>query len=415
MWSSLKSHRDLLLGLAVVAAVSGFMLSSSTVELFATAQNGSSSSTNVSSVNLRLRVDCVAPDVYTPGYYIATFGYELLSQPDFTIPYAIGTNMVYIADNFLPPAYLPASIGVPTTFTSGVHPNQFSVRFATGQSVSWVLMDPAFVADPIFGYYIGVGAGEESVAACAVAGPPGPQGPAGSAGPVGPAGINGLPGESGNVGPQGPQGDRGAPGNVGPQGPQGVPGTPGNVGPQGPQGDRGAPGNMGPQGPQGDAGAPGNVGPQGPQGDRGVPGPAGNTGPQGIQGPVGPQGPSGNMGPSGPAGAGGLGLSFVSQAISASGPLTLGANNASMIYLISNPRSARITVTLPSAADAVNRTLTIRRLDSRGRVYVEPLAGESLEGRGRERPQDAIALDGRSDYVTLVSDGTAWYVFADGK
>lgn len=87
----------------------------------------------------------------------------------------------------------------------------------------------------------------------------------------------------------------------------------------------------------------------------------------------------------------------------------------STIFLVRVNYGNGVTVTLPPAATSVSRFLTIRRLDSRGRVLVQPRSNESLEGRGRERPQDAIVLESRADYVTLVSDGTAWFVFADGR
>jgi hypothetical protein len=255
------------------------------------------------------------PDLQNPGYFLASFGYDRDN------PYSNTATIPDGPDNYVEhfSGNSSSSIlwaGAPTEFMNGLFQFRFSVRFAAGESVQWTLTDPYAAGSRT------AVANQDTVTACAVAGPAGPQGPEGPAGP------------------------------------------------------------------------PGIEGPQGPQG------------PQGFQGPP------GNTGPAGPTG---LGLLFKTQAINASGPLVLGADNASMIYLISNPRSSRITVTLPAAADAVSRTLTIRRLDSRGRVFVEPQAGESLEGRGRERPQDAIALDSRADYVTLVSDGTAWYVFADGK
>jgi hypothetical protein len=107
---------------------------------------------------------------------------------------------------------------------------------------------------------------------------------------------------------------------------------------------------------------------------------------------------------------------FLSQDVSASGALALGPNNATMVYLVRMPSNASaITLTLPAAAAATSRFLTIRRLDSRGRVLIRPMAGESLEGRGRENPQDGVPLENRADYVTLVSDGTSWFVFADGR
>jgi predicted extracellular nuclease len=204
-----------------------------------------------------------------------------------------------------------------------------------------------------------------------------------------------------------PSGVPGPPGPTGPQGPQGAQGPAGATGPVGPAGP------VGPQGPGGATGSPGPQGPAGPAGATGPVGPAGAPGPQGVQGPQGAQGP---VGPVGPAGSTGLGLVFESVTVTTSGTLALGSGNASMIYLVRVLQGNNsVTVTLPPAASATSRFLTIRRLDSRGRVFVRPQTGESLEGRGRERPQDAIALESRADYVTLVSDGTAWYVFADGR
>jgi len=189
--------------------------------------------------------------------------------------------------------------------------------------------------------------------------------------------------------------------------PSGVPG------PQGPQGPQGPVGAQGPQGPQGLQGPPGAAGAPGATGATGATGP---TGPQGPAGPAGATGPQGPAGPTGPAGAPGLGLIFRSQTVSAGGPLALGPTNATMIYLVEMPPSSNsLTLTLPPAATATSRFLTIRRVDSRGTVFVKPAAGDALEGRGRERPQDAIPLTSRADYVTVVSDGMAWFVFADGR
>lgn len=183
------------------------------------------------------------------------------------------------------------------------------------------------------------------------------------------------------------------------QGPEGPPGPAGPTGPQGPQGEPGPVGATGPQGPQGPAGPQGLVGPQGPAGVPGPPGPKGLTGPQGAPGVPGATGP---------------GLAFRSIEIDDDVVLAPGPVGVSTIYLVRVARG-NVTLRLPAAAAATSRFLTVRRLDSRGRVLIQPKPGESLEGRGRERPQDAIALESRADYVTLVSDGQAWYVFADGK
>jgi len=111
----------------------------------------------------------------------------------------------------------------------------------------------------------------------------------------------------------------------------------------------------------------------------------------------------------------GAGLLFKSQQVSASGALTLGPNNASMIYLVQVPAPAlNLTLTLPPAATATSRFLVIRRLDARGTVFVKASGNETLEGRGRD-PRDPLPLLGRSDYVTVVSDGAGWFVFSDGQ
>jgi hypothetical protein len=173
-------------------------------------------------------------------------------------------------------------------------------------------------------------------------------------------------------------------------------------------GDAGATGPQGPAGPAGPQGPEGAQGPAGPQGDAGL------QGIPGIQGPIGPAGPAGPAGAQGLPGLMGSGLLFRSVAVSADAALPPAPAGLSTIYLVRVPGN-RVTLTLPPAAASTAQFVTIRRLDARGRVLVTPRAGESLEGRGREHPQDAIALESRADYVTLVSDGVAWYVFADGK
>jgi len=39
---------------------------------------------------------------------------------------------------------------------------------------------------------------------------------------------------------------------------------------------------------------------------------------------------------------------------------------------------------------------------------------ETLDG-GMRDPHDPLSLLSRSDYVTVVSDGTGWFVFANGQ
>lgn len=190
---------------------------------------------------------------------------------------------------------------------------------------------------------------------------------------------------------------------AGPQGPPGEPGPPGNRGPEG------LPGKDGERGPQGLQGPTGDTGPAG------KPGAPGNQGPQGIPGPIGPQGPIG------------MGLSFVTVPINVSGSLLLPADkqgSPSVIYIVSVPPGGRgnerFELTLPPALNATSRFVSVRRLDDRGRVFIRSQGGDRIEG-WREAPArggrdtDVLALENRYDYVTLVSDGGRWFVFAHGR
>ncbi len=74
-----------------------------------------------------------------------------------------------------------------------------------------------------------------------------------------------------------------------------------------------------------------------------------------------------------------------------------------------------LTLTLPPAADATSRFLTIRRLNAPGLVVINARSGELIAGGGNPRSGSAVSLDDRADYVTLVSDGSSWYVFGNGR
>ena len=103
-------------------------------------------------------------------------------------------------------------------------------------------------------------------------------------------------------------------------------------------------------------------------------------------------------------------MTFTTVEVSASGPLTLPAGNASVLFLTRVARGRRLDLTLPPAADGTSRLVAIKRIDSAGRVMIHAAAGELLDRRSAP-----IDLDDRGDYVTLVSDGTAWFVFASGR
>lgn len=242
--------------------------------------------------------------------------------------------------------------GVPTTFAAGIHTNAFTLRFTPGvDTIVWKLKDPE--SNAIVDHEM-----PAQLPPCYAAGEPGPAGPQGPQGPPGPAGA---------AGPSGAEGVQGPPGADGPQGP---------VGPQGPTGDQG---------------------PQGAQGAQGLQGPQGDQGPQGPIGPVGPQGPAG------PAGSD-ASINFTLLTIAASGPLTFPTGAHSVLYLVSTsgPRDS-VALTLPTPLSAIGRFVSVRRVNKGGDVTISG-DGATIEG-------GPIALRDAGDWVTLVTDGTTWFVF----
>ena len=103
--------------------------------------------------------------------------------------------------------------------------------------------------------------------------------------------------------------------------------------------------------------------------------------------------------------------------VSTSGPLGLPMGPESVMYLVAGD-ARRVDLTLPAAGAARSRFITVRRIDDRGRVIVHT-AGELMEGgkeiRDKSGDSNAIALETRWDWVTFVTDGSRWYVFANGK
>ena len=124
------AHRDVWLGVAVVAAMSAAYVHSGEFTLDAWR---SASATAIIPI-----VNCVARDPANAGSFIARFGYERTDgSPVVRIPYTTGgvvLNYVNVGGNPLPPRY-----GVPTEFQIGSHQNQFSVRALDTQSITWWL------------------------------------------------------------------------------------------------------------------------------------------------------------------------------------------------------------------------------------------------------------------------------------
>jgi hypothetical protein len=120
-------------------------------------------------------------------------------------------------------------------------------------------------------------------------------------------------------------------------------------------------------------------------------------------------------------------LSFVTEYVSSSSSLQLPSGNSSVLYLVSAPPPPRkgksaptLTLALPSPASSMGRLVSIRRLDSNGQIHIRTSDGSAIEGwrevrEGRNADTDVLALQDRWDYVTLVTDGSKWFVFAQGK
>jgi hypothetical protein len=84
------------------------------------------------------------------------------------------------------------------------------------------------------------------------------------------------------------------------------------------------------------------------------------------------------------------------------------------------PGSGRVDLTLPPAGNSTSRFVTVRRVNARGRVLIHAQPGERIEGwrepvERDERRADVLPLNTRADFVTLVSDGASWFVFAQGR
>jgi len=116
-------------------------------------------------------------------------------------------------------------------------------------------------------------------------------------------------------------------------------------------------------------------------------------------------------------------VSFTVVTVDDDGPLTLPTGVESTIYLARMEQQGRrrdgnrLELTLPAAASSLNRFITVRRVDARGVVIVST-AGEPLEGAGTLREPgnaNAVRLADRYDYVTFFTDGTKWFVFAQGR
>jgi hypothetical protein len=105
------------------------------------------------------------------------------------------------------------------------------------------------------------------------------------------------------------------------------------------------------------------------------------------------------MGPVGPAGAA-PGVKILR--INTDTVITMPTGNVSVIYLvITAPES--VTVTLPAAATAIGRTVTITRYDGGGTVTVQPQGSEQLDMK-----RLPVVMYEMSDSITVTTDGRQW-------
>jgi hypothetical protein len=304
-------------------------------------------------------VFCADPDKYNPGKYLARLGYRnrlVSTNTSTSMDIPVGPfNKVLIN------GVEKTVIGQPTKFELGVKPDVFTLEFdPTVDDVRWELFDPHTNKK----YVTILGA---DLPRCTV-----------------------DEDDIDTVAKKIAKGDKGDKGDLGVKGDKGDRGEKGDFGEKGDKGDRGDTGEKGDKGDVGDKGEKGDRGEKGDKGDRGDMGLTGLTGDKGDQGPI------------------GLGLGFVISRVEFSQQVTLPPGNASVLYLVSTPaRQTQVVMQLPDAATATNRFLTFRRVGGNGLARVVSATGASIEGLDR--------LDKPGEYVTLVTDGAEWYVFAQSR
>jgi len=75
--------------------------------------------------------------------------------------------------------------------------------------------------------------------------------------------------------------------------------------------------------------------------------------------------------------------------------------------ILGDSTGGAVVVTLPPAATAANRIFTIKNIEDTGGVSVDPDGTEEIDNGGAGV---AVDLTNVNDSITVVSDGTAWWV-----
>jgi hypothetical protein len=121
------------------------------------------------------------------------------------------------------------------------------------------------------------------------------------------------------------------------------------------------------------------------------------------------------MGPIGAAGPNGTGFAVTMQSVTHDTAIAMPANNSNVMYFVAPPFYLpfftpwfNVTLTLPPAASAASRMVTVTRVEGglRG-VLVAPQGSDTIAGAF-----DPVLLLLKYSSVTLVSDGHQWVVLA---
>ena len=73
--------------------------------------------------------------------------------------------------------------------------------------------------------------------------------------------------------------------------------------------------------------------------------------------------------------------------------------------ILADSSGGAVVMTLPLAADAENKIFTVKNIEDTGGVSIDANGAETIDGSAV--PLDITAL---WDSVTVISDGTAWFI-----
>ena len=101
----------------------------------------------------------------------------------------------------------------------------------------------------------------------------------------------------------------------------------------------------------------------------------------------------------------GPGLSFDVRRVSGDTAIVMGPDLKSVAYLVSSTRRDPIALSLPAAATATSRFITVTNIGSARRITLVTQAGETID-----RDTAPFAIEGQIKSVTLATDGVEWIV-----